>query len=163
MGWIPFLILLITAASQKLSSGVYYFPNSVHTSVTFRCTTTDTPLLSLIPTTLNFNGSAPSFLFPRHLLKSKQVKHMLTWCWCAGCVLCHPAVVWVTSVCHHHHRLCTEVCLWGFPAGSVLVHGGSFLKSLTPCWGNTAPSQLLCWCSPTRMRFSGARQQFSIQ
>lgn len=78
MGWIPFLIPLITMQHHKTSNlefvVVYYFPNSVHTSVTFMCTMTDTPLLSLIHATLHFNASAPSFLFPRHLLTSKRVK-----------------------------------------------------------------------------------------
>lgn len=32
--------------------------------------------------------------------------------WCAESAPCHPAVVCFTSVCRHHHRLCTEVCLW---------------------------------------------------
>lgn len=55
-------------------------------------------------------------------------------------------------------------CVCGvFTAGSVLVHGGSFLKSLTPRRGNAALWELLCWCKLTRRPFSGVARCFSIQ
>lgn len=87
MSWVLLMILLIIATLQKLSSGVYWsllfsqlldLVKQVHVSVTFKCTTPDTPLMSVIPTAPNVNGSAPSFLFPHHLLTSKRVKHTPT-------------------------------------------------------------------------------------
>lgn len=141
----------------KLLSGVYvgyYFVSDfrsceadVYSSVPFSCTTTPPPppppLSSTATTPAVANGCAPSFLFFSSALHIKAAESQQT----GDDVLKVLPAIQLWSALHLCAATITgfaQRCVCGVStAGSVLVHGGSFLKSLTPCRGNAAPWELL--------------------
>lgn len=101
------------------------------------------PLSSMATTPTVANGCAPSFLFFSSALHIKAAESQQT----GDDVLKVLPAIQLWSALHLCAATITgfaQRCVCGVStAGSVLVHGGSFLKSLTPCRGNAAPWKLL--------------------
>lgn len=121
------------------------------------------PLSSVATTPTVANGGAPSFLFFSSALHIKAAESQQTG---ADVLEVLPAIqLWsALHLCAATITGFAQRCVCGVStAGSVLVHGGSFLKSLTPRRGNAAPWELLCCCKPTRTASSAVLRCSSIQ